>query len=99
MAAFRIEAMSLRQLIDFDAKLKSAIIVARARERAAAKQALFEVAQMRGFSLQELTRGTRAPKYINPDNPEQTWTGRGRKPNWLLEKLDGGARMDEFSID
>lgn len=24
-----------------------------------------------------------APKYRNPANPEQTWTGRGRTPTWV----------------
>lgn len=33
-------------------------------------------------------RRTRAPgvaKYRNPSNPDQTWTGRGKKPGWLTE--------------
>ncbi len=25
----------------------------------------------------------RPPKYRNPSNPEQTWTGRGKAPKWL----------------
>ena len=33
------------------------------------------------------------PKYSNPENPEETWTGRGRSPAWIAslranEKLD-----------
>ena len=33
------------------------------------------------------------PKYINPENPEETWTGRGRSPAWVAslresDKLD-----------
>ena len=24
-----------------------------------------------------------APKYRNPANPEQTWTGRGKAPKWI----------------
>lgn len=23
------------------------------------------------------------PKYYNPENPEQTWTGRGKAPDWF----------------
>jgi DNA-binding protein H-NS len=38
-------------------------------------------------------------KFRNPDAPEQTWTGRGRKPNWLVEKLKKrGVTMDDFAI-
>ena len=27
-------------------------------------------------------------KYRNPANPDQTWTGRGKKPNWLTDPVD-----------
>src|SRR4051812_16548556 len=31
-------------------------------------------------------RGVR-PKYRNPDNPAETWAGRGRKPKWVQDRL------------
>ena len=37
-------------------------------------------------------------KYRNPENTEQTWTGRGRTPVWLREKLESGASLDDFLI-
>src|ERR687887_2761229 len=36
------------------------------------------------------------PKYINPDNPDQTWRGRGQKPKWLKEALAKGKTLEEF---
>ena len=39
-----------------------------------------------------------APKYANPEDPSQTWAGRGRKPNWLVAKLKKGANMADFAI-
>ena len=36
------------------------------------------------------------PKYINPDNPDQTWSGRGQKPKWLKEALAKGKTLAEF---
>src|SRR5918992_4284965 len=36
------------------------------------------------------------PKYINPDNPDQTWSGRGQKPKWLKEALATGKTLAEF---
>lgn len=39
-----------------------------------------------------------APKYQNPYNHAQTWTGRGMKPKWLTSLLDAGRSMDEFEI-
>lgn len=43
--------------------------------------------------------GKVAPKYRNPDNPEETWTGRGRQPRWLAAFTANGRNADEFLID
>ena len=39
-----------------------------------------------------------APKYRNPDNPSETWAGRGLKPRWLAAALKGGKKLEYFSI-
>jgi DNA-binding protein H-NS len=36
------------------------------------------------------SRGKAAPKYRNPADPEQTWTGRGRLPKWAAELQKNG---------
>lgn len=58
-----------------------------------------------GFSLEEIfpplpsrKKGKAVSKYRNPNNPDQTWTGRGRKPNWLTEALQGGADLADLEI-
>lgn len=38
------------------------------------------------------------PKYQNPDQPSETWAGRGRQPRWLVEQLGSGKRIEEFRI-
>ena len=38
------------------------------------------------------------PKYRHPANPEQTWTGRGKKPGWLKQALDSGVKIEDFAI-
>ncbi|QYX58705.1 H-NS histone family protein [Roseovarius sp. SCSIO 43702] len=40
-----------------------------------------------------------APKYRHPENPELTWTGRGRQPRWIKEHLESGGNVDDFLID
>jgi len=37
-------------------------------------------------------------KYRNTDNHEETWTGRGRKPTWLVEALAAGRDLSDFTI-
>ena len=39
-----------------------------------------------------------SPKYRNPDNASETWSGRGRKPRWLEERLAKGAPLEDFAI-
>lgn len=39
------------------------------------------------------------PKYRNPKNPAETWSGRGRLPRWLRPQLRGGRKLDDFLID
>lgn len=40
-----------------------------------------------------------APKYRNPDNPSETWAGRGRIPRWMAAGLKAGKKMADFRID
>lgn len=38
------------------------------------------------------------PKYRNPKNPTETWSGRGRVPRWLKPQLRGGRKLADFLI-
>lgn len=39
-----------------------------------------------------------APKYRNPNNPDETWTGRGRAPKWVEAHLAAGGSKDDLAI-
>lgn len=39
-----------------------------------------------------------APKYQNPDDKRQTWTGRGSAPRWLAEKVKRGQSATDFLL-
>ena len=43
-------------------------------------------------------RGAVAAKYRNPDNHSETWSGRGRKPKWVEDKVAGGKSLDDLLI-
>src|SRR5271168_5032073 len=43
-------------------------------------------------------RGAVAPKYRNPENPAETWAGRGLRPRWLVAALKGGKKLEDFGI-
>lgn len=38
------------------------------------------------------------PKFRNPARPEQTWSGRGKRPRWLIELLDSGMSIRDVQI-
>ena len=55
------------------------------------------------FTIKELgiktTRKTKPkPKYKNPQNDKETWSGRGIKPKWVVEYLSTGKTLDEILI-
>jgi DNA-binding protein H-NS len=103
-SGMNVEDMALKDLLELEARVKKAIAVAKERERMEIKQKIEEMASSSGFSVNELFSGrstkgkTVAPKYMNPDNKSETWTGRGRKPRWLSAKLDKGAKLEDFAI-
>jgi DNA-binding protein H-NS len=39
-----------------------------------------------------------APKYRNPENHAETWTGRGRQPKWIGAKLAAGVTLESLKI-
>lgn len=45
------------------------------------------------------TKGVKvAPKYQNPVDASQTWTGRGRQPRWVVDALAAGTTLDSLRI-
>lgn len=43
-------------------------------------------------------KGIVPPKYRNPANPDETWTGRGKPPRWMAEYLAQGKQKEDFLI-
>jgi DNA-binding protein H-NS len=38
------------------------------------------------------------PKYRNPAQPSETWSGRGKQPRWLVSALKSGESIKDFEI-
>jgi len=90
MRESQLNKMSLKQLLDLQTRIENAIREKRVTEREETLSKMEEIARASGFSVSELfggrgKRGKVAPKYRNPKNPSETWTGRGRRPNWMVE--------------
>lgn len=104
MSNLDFETMSLEELKRLKKELDKAIANYDDRRKAEARRDLEEKAREYGFSLSELAeakttkRSTVAPKYRNPGNPEQTWSGRGRQPIWFREAIEAGTEPDDLAI-
>jgi DNA-binding protein H-NS len=101
---FELESLSKEELIELKADVEKALKTIDTRRRAEAKRAAEQAAKEFGFSLEEILaahekKGSKgAPKYANPADPDQTWTGRGRKPNWVVAALEEGKTMEDLAL-
>jgi DNA-binding protein H-NS len=99
-----LDKTSYAELLKLQDHVEAAIARKRLEEAATTKEQLRAMAEKAGFDLNELfgkrrgKRGLSAVKYRNTKDTSQTWTGRGRKPNWLVEALKKGAKIDSFEI-
>jgi DNA-binding protein H-NS len=103
--ALKLEKMSLSELKTLQSDVAKAITTFEGRRKSEALAAVEAAAKANGFSLAELfggkvtkTRKAVAPKYAHPENKTVTWTGRGRKPRWVLDTLARGGSLTDLTI-
>lgn len=51
------------------------------------------------FTIEEIFdfyKGRKLSKYQHPSNNSLTWSGRGRKPRWLVDELNNGMKLEDF---
>lgn len=101
---FELDRMSKEELTKLRQEVDRALATVEERRRAEARAAAERAAREHGFSLddvlaaQKKTGKKNPPKYRNPKNPVQTWSGRGRQPVWIKEALQDGHSLDEYAI-
>jgi DNA-binding protein H-NS len=101
----KLDKMTVVELKKLQGDVETAIRTRQKKDLADAKAAAEKAASEFGFSLAELVGGAKpgtkakaAPKYRNPENVEQTWTGRGRKPQWIVDALNAGTDITALEI-
>jgi DNA-binding protein H-NS len=105
MADYEFEALSLSELKKMQKDVAKAISTYHDRQKADARAKVEAFARELGYSLAELvgsdTRFSRAPsaaKYRYPENPSLTWSGRGSKPQWLIDVLAAGKNAEDLAV-
>jgi len=98
--------MSLKDLRDLQSQVTKAVASFEDRKKKAAIAELEEKARAMGYSFAELSgapttmrkRSPAVPKYSNPAHAADTWSGRGRKPQWFVAALNAGKTPDDLLI-
>lgn len=111
LSARELQSWKLKDLLKLDEDLKEAIDTRKKTEAKEVRQELSEMAQKRGFRLEDVFgralggkghgkgyKASMAPKFANPEDRTQTWVGKGRKPNWMVTRLSKGATLEDFRI-
>ena len=108
-----LKSMNRKELEKLKAKVEKALVKLAEKDKKAALAAAEKAAAAHGFSLAEITAGgpapkkrkakagpkiASAPKYKNPNDPTQTWTGKGRQPTWFKEAVTTGTSPDDMEI-
>ncbi|MGS5810006.1 H-NS family nucleoid-associated regulatory protein, partial [Acinetobacter baumannii] len=39
------------------------------------------------------------PRYRSKANEQDTWTGRGKQPRWLVAEIEKGAKLEDLRIN
>lgn len=100
-----LNTLSLKELKDLQSQVAKAISTFEDRKKKEAIAELEEKARAMGFSLAELTgtqvgrkRTPAVPKYANPADASDTWSGRGRKPRWFEAALKAGKAPEDLAV-
>ena len=104
-----ISDLSVEELKRLQVEAEALIVSKKDQAIEDAYDQIVAIADGLGFSIEELlelgeqkrkktTRKAVEPRYRNKNNPEQTWTGRGKQPRWLVAELEKGAKLEDFLI-
>jgi DNA-binding protein H-NS len=84
LKAFDFSLFTDRQLIDLAIQVRNEVERRRQDRRALT----------RGGGL----RDAAGPRYRNPGNQHETWTGEGKPPVWVRRALQSGASLEDLEI-
>lgn len=105
MTDIDLNTLSLGKLKELQRQITKTIAGYEERRKAEAHSKVDQVARELGYSLDELVqiapkrkRTPLPPRYRHPEQPEITWSGRGRRPGWILDALAAGKSLDDLAI-
>src|SRR6516164_2639578 len=103
MKGINIDSLSIDQLCTLEDKVRETLAARIADEKTILEKRLSQLTQRFRTVRPQGQPGRRPyprvlPKYRNPDQPSETWSGRGKQPRWLTAQLRSGKRVEDFLI-
>ena len=101
-----IELLSSEELKVAIAAIQAELANREQEELEQARQDILKICQKVGLAADEILRpvvkpkkvGVPAPvKYRNPNNPDETWSGRGKRPIWFKNMLESGYEPEQLA--
>lgn len=103
MGSIDLNNLSVPELQDLAKAIKSELERRQSESKRVVLNQIKELAQSIGMTVDDVIgigkkkykRSAALPStmYVNPENPQQTWSGRGRRPNWARDILDRGETL------
>ncbi|MBF0604994.1 MAG: H-NS histone family protein [Nitrospirae bacterium] len=106
------ESLPLEELVTLSADIDSLIKKKRREKSKQIRSQMNELARVAGYeSIEEfvenqtgrMTRSDKGlklpPKYRNPQDHDQTWSGKGPTPKWLREYENNGRNREDLRIN
>ena len=106
-----IGELQLEELVTLKSDVELQIKQKQKEQKKELRAKMLEIAKVAGFkSVEEFVASQKGrnprsdkgvkmpPKYRNPQDAKKTWSGQGRKPNWVLEYLEKGGKLEKLKI-
>ena len=107
MAKIDLSKLSLEELQTLARDIEQEIIARRETERERVLAQMRELAASVGLSLEELLKQERgrerarvpgtSVRFRHPENTALAWSGRGKRPQWIIEWLASGRTLEDLS--
>lgn len=104
--AVDISKLNQKQLNELIAKAESRKKNIRQEKLVTLRKKVNDLIKSEGYTFEDVY-GTRRrarrtgkvpPKYSNPANPAETWSGRGKRPRWFNAALKSGKKEKDLLI-
>lgn len=102
-----LSKLSIEELEALAKDIEVEVVNRRQAERERVLSQMRELAASIGTTPEELFRRSGkvvaekvvAVKYRHPDDPTLTWTGRGKRPQWVVVALESGQTLDDLAAE